>query len=76
MRELVKIRWHIENETFKALNEQCHSKYCFVRGEKMAALEDHRSLAIFYDLYYQSCIAKTGVLCHPWQITVARMKPW
>lgn len=38
MRELAKIRWHIENETFKALNEQCHSKHAFVRNEGMIAL--------------------------------------
>jgi len=38
MRELAKIRWHIENETFKALNEQCHSKHAFIRNEGMIAL--------------------------------------
>jgi len=47
MKELAKIRWHIENETFKALNEQCHSKHCFVRGEGMAALE----LILFISLF-------------------------
>jgi len=38
MREIAKIRWHIENETFKALNEQCYSKHAFVRDEGMIAL--------------------------------------
>lgn len=38
MRELAKIRWHIENETFKALNEQCHSKHAFIREGNTALL--------------------------------------
>jgi hypothetical protein len=38
LRELAKLRWHIENETFKALNEQCHSKHAYVRDRAMEAL--------------------------------------
>jgi IS4 transposase len=38
MRELAKTRWHIENETFKALNEQCHSKHAFIREGSVSLL--------------------------------------
>ncbi len=38
IRELAKIRWHIENETFKALNEQSHSKHAFIREGNIAIL--------------------------------------
>jgi len=38
IRELAKTRWHIENETFKALNEQCYSKHEFIREGNIALL--------------------------------------
>jgi hypothetical protein len=34
LREVAHLRWHVENNTFKALNEQCHTKHGYVRDAK------------------------------------------